>query len=278
MAGFLGIGNYSKPGPGISKDEPQKNDFFFFFELYFSKFWKLCEINILYFICCIPFFIPCFLTLMYQPGNVVLFYLSLAPLIGISVIISGLVYILRNFARQQHVFLWMDFFDTIKKNWKQSLAIGAIDYIVYLIMYTSFNFYNSQIKVNSWYSLPLVLCLLFIVIFTTMQYYLHIMLITFDLSIKKLLKNAFIFSFMGFGHNILIVMFCGLLVLLVYVIPILTILIPFILISTVGFIVVFNAWIIIERYMFADDTTNNELNDGESKKSIFADAEISKNK
>lgn len=278
MAGFLGIGNYSKPGPGISKDETQKNDFFFFFELYFSKFWKLCEINLLYFICCIPFFIPCFITLTYQPGNVFLFYLSLAPLIGLSVITSGLAYVLRNFARQQHVFLWTDFFETIKKNWKQSLAIGTIDYIVYLMMSTAFNFYNVHIKVNVWYSIPLILCVLLIVVFTTMQYYLHMMLITFDISVKKILKNAFIFSFMGFGHNILIVLFCGLLILLVYIIPILTILIPFILISTFGFIISFNAWIIIERYMFPHDTEDDESTDGESKKAIFEDAEIIKNK
>lgn len=48
MAGFLGFGNYDKPGKGVGKDEPQKHAFFYFFELYFRKFWKIIEANLLF--------------------------------------------------------------------------------------------------------------------------------------------------------------------------------------------------------------------------------------
>ena len=46
--------NYSKPGPGVDKDGPQKKRFFYFFELFGRKFWKLIELNLLYLVCCIP--------------------------------------------------------------------------------------------------------------------------------------------------------------------------------------------------------------------------------
>ena len=41
--GFLGLFNYSKPGPGIAKDAPKKKTFFVFFETFFRNFWKFLE-------------------------------------------------------------------------------------------------------------------------------------------------------------------------------------------------------------------------------------------
>jgi uncharacterized membrane protein YesL len=272
MAGFLGIGNYAKLGPGVGKDEPQKHSFFLFFELYFRKFWKLIEINMLFFICCIPFFIPLILTGVFQSKNSALFYLSLVPLIGISVLISGLTFILRNFARQENAFLWMDFIDTVKNNWKQSLAIGAIDFVVYFVMIFSISFYHGQISSNNMFIIPFALCVVFVVIFTFMQYYLFVMLITFDLRMKQLLKNAFIFSFAGLGHNIIITLFCGILVLLTYVLfPLSLLLIPFILVSTFGFIIVFNVWPTIKKYMIPEDADDAISADDTSDESIFED-------
>jgi uncharacterized membrane protein YesL len=272
MAGFLGIGNYAKPGPGVGKDEDQRHDFFIFFELYFRKFWNLCVINMLYFAFCIPFFIPCFFVEMYNPRNAPLFYLSLVPVIGISVITSGLTYILRNFARQEHTFLWMDFIDTIKKNWRQSLAVGAIDFIFYFIMLFSIGFYNKLLSVNSWYLLPLILSVIVTAIFTFMQFYIYLMLISFELTIKQLFKNAFILSFAGFGRNIIVTIFCGLLALGVFIFwPASALLIPFILISTFGFIIVFNIWPIIKSYLIPEAATNGESEDGDVKDAIFKD-------
>ena len=46
--------NYSKPGPGVEKEEQQKRRFFLFFELFFRKFWKLIQLNLLYLLFWIP--------------------------------------------------------------------------------------------------------------------------------------------------------------------------------------------------------------------------------
>jgi uncharacterized membrane-anchored protein len=60
MAGFFGFFDYSKAGPGISNDEPQKYGFFAFFDIFFRKFWNLVTINIVYFVSCLPFVILSF--------------------------------------------------------------------------------------------------------------------------------------------------------------------------------------------------------------------------
>ncbi len=253
MAGFLGFGNYSKPGPGIGKDEPQKHSFFVFFDIFIRKFWKLIEINLLFCICCIPFFIPFVLTVMYLPSNAVLYYISLIPLIGIAVNISGLTYILRNFTRQEHAFLWMDFKDTVKKNWRQSLIVGAVDFVVIFLLVFSIRFYYANLATNGFFVIPFALCILFTIIITFMHYYIFVMLITFDLKIKQIFKNAFIFSFAGVGHNILITLFCGIIILIAYSFwPVSFLFIPFITISLIGFIIVFNVWPTIKKFMIPE--------------------------
>ena len=51
---FFGLFDYSKPGPGISKDAPKKRGFIEFWEIFFRKFWKLCTANLLYVLVNLP--------------------------------------------------------------------------------------------------------------------------------------------------------------------------------------------------------------------------------
>lgn len=54
MAGFFGLFDYSKEGPGVDKNAPKKKGFVVFFEIYFRKFWKLICANLLYVLFTIP--------------------------------------------------------------------------------------------------------------------------------------------------------------------------------------------------------------------------------
>lgn len=65
--------NYSKPGPGIEKEEQQKRRFFLFFELFFRKFWKLIQLNLLYILFWIP---PLIAGTLLTPYNATLAYLA----------------------------------------------------------------------------------------------------------------------------------------------------------------------------------------------------------
>mgnify|MGYP002513426451 CR=1 FL=1 len=94
MAGFFGLFNYEKEGPGISKNAPKKKTFIVFFETFFRNFWKFITINLVYVI------------------------ISL-PQITSGLASAGFTHVARNTARDKHSFGLSDFFDTIKKNWKQ---------------------------------------------------------------------------------------------------------------------------------------------------------------
>lgn len=191
MAGFFGLFDYSKVGPGVSKSEPQKKGFVVFFEIYFRKFWKLITANLLY-------------------------VLVKLPLITGGLADAGLTYITRNFARQKHAFIAGDFFDTIKKNWKQALLIGIINLVIMVIivadlwlMLPAFFFVKGDTETQAqgpgiFNYIVLAVIFMFTVVFSFMKYYIPMLTITFKLSLKQIYKNSFIFAFVGLKRNLLI--------------------------------------------------------------------------
>ena len=91
MAGFFGLFNYDKEGPGISKDAPKKKTIVVFFETFFRNFWKFITINLIYSLISIPVFTN-----------------------GMASV--GITNVARNTARDKHSFGLSDFFETIRKN------------------------------------------------------------------------------------------------------------------------------------------------------------------
>ena len=48
MAGIFGLFDYTKEGPGVEADEPQKGPLAEFFTLYFRKFWKFVTLGLMF--------------------------------------------------------------------------------------------------------------------------------------------------------------------------------------------------------------------------------------
>ena len=124
--GFLGLGNYAKPGKGVRKDEPKKKRFFLFFELYFRKFVKLVELNLLYLLFCIP-------------------------VITIGPATAAMTKITRCYTLEKPVFLFSDFWDAFKENFKQGLAVGLIQLFFLVCIAVAFVFYFRRAGQNSLY-------------------------------------------------------------------------------------------------------------------------------
>ena len=272
MSGFFGLNNYTRPGPGVSKDAPEKKRIVLFFELYFRKFWKLIQVNFLFLLACLPFFIPFIVFILLRSASPVLYFLSLIPLAGIGPAVSGMTYILRNFAREEHAFIWMDFWDTYKSNWKQSAVVMLINIVAAFVLYVSISFYSANLGKMQLMVLPLAFCIFAAVILLFMQYYLYTMIITFRLTLKQLYKNAFIFSVVGVFRNILTTLFCALIGFAAcYFIPLIFVFVPTILLSTIGFIISFNSWPLIDRYMIVPGKSLVKQKSAEEDDMIFED-------
>ena len=135
---------------------------------------------------------------------------SVFPIIAVILIILaitwgwqniGATYILRSMVRGEPIFMWSDFFYAIKRNLRQGFFMGLIDFICLGVL-TFDIIYFSGISGSFGEDMMFFCSIGLAVIYIIMRYYIYLMLITFDLSIFKLLKNALIFTALGIKRNI----------------------------------------------------------------------------
>lgn len=255
MAGFSLFGGYQKPGLGVSKSAPQKPPVPRFFELLFRKFFDFVKLNLLFLI---PFIVSSALAYLTERltgqsylGN--LFLVLLAPFI------AGLTFITRNYVREEHVFLFSDFKEAVLANWKQFLIHGGICYVLSSVIIFCIQFYYtlaaSQEKL---FMIPFGISVAVLLIFVFMQYYIPLMIITFDLSLKQIYKNALIFAIVGLWRNILLTAVFGVILFLnyflyyLYPLPVLLIggfLVLCLAFSVSSFFINFTVYPLIEKLM-----------------------------
>ena len=190
MAGLFGLFNYEKEGPGVSKDAPKKRGIFLFFEYFFRNFWKLVTCNMVYSLISIP-------------------------LITNGIAEVGITNIARNIARDKHSFGLSDFFDTIKKNWKQGLIVGIINVIVHVLLIFDLWFFLNFIK-GGFSTVAVAATIFMLFIITVMNYYMWTLMITFNFSIKQIFVNSFKFVIVNLKMN-LFCLLCQILVIGFYI-------------------------------------------------------------
>lgn len=194
---------------------------------------------------------------------------------------AGSAYIIRCFNRGEPVFLISDFFSTIKRNWRQSLIVGILDIIISFVLVFDFMFWNSQPGfINGVFQyFALFLCVLYFI----MRFYIYTILITFDLSIFKIFKDAFLLSFLGFKRNIVGLIGIGAVIYLSIFICTLFlpigVMLPIVLtIALLMFIAGYTSYPVIKKYMIdpyypeeTDDVDEDDFDDGEDDEIIFED-------
>lgn len=264
---FLGLfGNYDKPGPGVDKDEPKKAAPVRFFEILWRKLSKLVQLNLTFMI---PFIvvialmvgvfllpIPHFLyaTSFFGVLDLYILYAVTLPLILLSPFTCGLAYVTRNFAREEHAFVWSDFWDAVKNNWKPALLNGVIVYLAYVILSFSIFFYSTRVSDNWMFMIPLAVCCILSILMLFAQYYIPVMIVTFDLKLRHIYRNAFIFSIMGLLRNLMITaILAGLFIALLFcpaafaVIPLLLVII--FLCAFISYLTSFATYSLLDTYL-----------------------------
>ncbi|HAL73843.1 MAG TPA: hypothetical protein DCM45_01975 [Clostridiales bacterium] len=257
MAGIFGFFDYTKEGKGVYPDEPPKGPIATFFAVLGRKFWKIVQINLMYILFSLVSVIVSILaaSLMlnwifpgmtieaiakllestgivlteghafveYAASQLVIIYIILGFLLtGLSLIITGPVhagftYILRNYSREEHAFIWMDFKEHLAKNFKQSLLSGLISFIVTVVILFNFAFYlNTEINLGIFRTLLLSIITIILLIWSIMQMYVYPMMVTFQLTLKQIYKNSLLFSIMRLPVNVALLIVS---ILLVFGIP-----------------------------------------------------------
>ena len=284
MSIFGGLFNYSKEGPGVSRDAPKKKRFFLFFELYFRKFWKLCLVNIIYVLFCIPMVAAVFALYLiaskstdfttqpwFIPAAILSFVLA-AVTFGPAT--AGATYVLRNFAREEHAYIWYHFWKAFKSNFRQASVMGVIDILVSCIAAYVIMFYAMSMGEGNSFVILLILSVIFLIIFTVMNYYVYLLMVTIELPFTHLIKNSFILSVLGIKYNVVVFIFTfivGAVEVLFFPITLPVVLI--IGVSTPMFITTFGVYPVVKKYCIDPVLDAQEE---EQEEAVFSDELIVK--
>jgi len=254
----------------MAENSPPKPRIVIFFNILLRKFGHLVKLNMLFLLFNLPavivmplvaqFFLPVQNKSTVMTGNsiyeLILYFAAGATLVCIPVVTvgpaqAGFTYILRNFSREEHAFLWGDFKEHAVKNAGQSSLICLVDLIVVLVIGIDISFYMRIGEKNMLQTAAAFFGIVFFITYVMMHMYIYPMLITFRLSVKQIYKNAFIFSVIRFFPNLGILALCSVLVLLpLLLLPALGILMfLFITMSLTGLITNFHVYPVLKKYM-----------------------------
>lgn len=224
--------NYEKAGRGVAKDAPKKKVFFEFCDLYFRYWWKLVKLNLLTFLFCLP-------------------------VVTIGPAIAGMTRVLRNFSMDKNAFVFHDFWKGFSQNWKQALPVGIVDTVFLISALLGLEIYPQlRDAAESGGTIYMVMCVISISFALTifmMNFYIFPMIVSTNLSLKNIVKNGFYLACLELKKNfitlIIVMAIISLLVAMTFVTPVTLILVPLWAITFIGFIIMFNSYPKVQKYV-----------------------------
>ena len=203
---------YGKSGKGdFNKDDLPTNRWQLFWEMLRVRFSALIRLNLMYVVAWLPTMIVLMIGalslttgMITEDGQVVenvveqaqsiLFFtlVLLIPCVTITGIVTpGVAYVTRNWSRDEHAFIWSDFKDAVKENWKQGIVLSLVTSLVPIIVYTCWNFYGSLASTQSAVMIvPQVLVLMLGVIWYLAVTYMHPLIVSYKLKMKDVVRNG----------------------------------------------------------------------------------------
>lgn len=256
LMGIFGS-DYSNTGVGIPKNAPKKKGAARFFELLIRKFWKLIQINVLYFVFFIPLFIAGYVYLRASGGFakalMICFCLAVfAAVIGPAT--AGMMKILRNYTIEKNAFILTDFKKAFVENYKKAFVMGLIDIIAAISIASAVSVYPQLAKIYG--NAMMVLFVISVsvgLILIMMNFYTFLMIAATELSLKNILKNSFALACAALKKNLLTLLisfltaavFAGLVIWNKSMILFL----PFVPASIIAFVICFNSYPVIQKYI-----------------------------
>lgn len=217
LGNFFNSFYYGKAGKGdFNPENLPKNRVQLFFEMLRIRWGSLVKLNLLYLL----FWLPALLwtglnylamesilstaaseilqsdTLEQLRGLFGTWLLLMAPCIAITgPATAGVTYVTRNWARDQHSFMFSDFKDAFKANWKQALGVSAITGCLPVIVYYCYLFYSSMASQSSvLFIVPQMLVVVLGVVWLLALQLIYMLMVTYKLPFVQLLRNTLILA------------------------------------------------------------------------------------
>ncbi len=168
---------------------------------YFSNFHRIMFTNLLFFVPLAVVFGISYLLHVFIEGTLhtVLSFLLIALVFPFY---SGVVLVSRNLSRgDEDVNVFRDFIKGVKENFLKFLLYGVIFGFVTLFSYFSISIYAKLLSESWFFYVALFVCILIALAVLFIFFYVPVMTVTFDLSVKHILKNSFLMSFGEIKNN-----------------------------------------------------------------------------
>ena len=217
---FRGIFNRMYQGnpnrPDISPEDMPRNKFELFFTSLTQRFTDLVKVNLVFVLCALPVLIwtllssNVFITLINETqvavgqslpkelidtllSSLLIYLLGMVPcLVGPP--LAGLTYVTRNWARDEHAWVWQDFKENMFKNWKQAAGAMLVFALVLLISFYTLQFYALVLQQQSWMWIMQAIFIALVALFLMSYLYVFPMMVTYEMSFGQLMKNGLLLA------------------------------------------------------------------------------------
>lgn len=218
----------NRPGPGIPKDAPSKKGLALFWDILFREFFELVKLNLLFCAFCVP-------------------------VITIPAACTAMSKITVTMVRDRNHFLWADFWAEFKADFKKSTGAGALVFLGIGAGVFGAWFYSKMLTASPFFYLPLALSCLIVLVLTVMGFYVFPMIALVDLPLQKIIRNAFLLTFVCLHYNLLaLVITAGLTLFAAALLPVTLLLFPFLWFALMNFITTFCAYYGIRKYVISE--------------------------
>ncbi len=202
--------NPQREGKGVGKN--QKRGFFDCLSILFTKFKEIILANLIFCLYMLPL-ILCSLVIalcVFPDTNILnlqfkvqfVFQIMLIPIpfAFVGPAMCGLTRITRDIGREEHVFIWSDFFATFKRCFLKGICVSFLQYVFYVAAA-----FAMMVYWGSW--LFFAVALIATLYFSLMQKYIYLMTVSLNLSVFKMYKNAFFLILVSFKKSMMALLF-----------------------------------------------------------------------
>ena len=105
---------------------------------------------------------------------------------------AGMCYVTRNWARDEHAFIWTDFKDAVRANWKIPLLLSGITGALPVLIFQGWITYGRLSATNTLMVVPQMLVVMVGVLWALCITYMHPLTVTYDLKVNGVLRNGFL--------------------------------------------------------------------------------------
>lgn len=219
----MGLFKNDVAGSGVEKNPTNRMPFKRYWELFSNKFGTFFKINLIYFLFCIPI-------VTFGPAT------------------AAMTAMMRNIYLERPQFIFSDFKDLFKENFKRSFGIGIIDVIMIELAVFLLRFWN--VYMGEEHTALFILLTALEVLFLLLNFYVYPQIAAMDLPLGAILKNSLILMVVNLKAELIpLVLFVGYIPLLI-IFPMPTALIlPLFPLAILGFTTVYCCYPAIQRVL-----------------------------